>query len=126
LNLRFTVSVEELGARDVVADNAEALVEAFERMHPEVGAAVGASLNDGVLEVTFSVSALTLGRAARKANKIFIDSAVESGLKPAPIKGIEVEVDLGPTPLQRRLRLRRHRRSDGSWQMPSFAHGLWL
>jgi hypothetical protein len=125
LNLRFTVSVEEMGARDVVADNAEALAEAFERRHPEAGAAVGASLNEGMLEATFSVSALTLGRAARKAHKVFIDSAIDSGLTPSPIKSVEVEIDLGPSPLQRRLRLRRYRRSDGPWRMPKFVHSVF-
>jgi hypothetical protein len=120
--LRFTVSVEELGARDVAADNAEALAEAFERRHPEVGAAVGASLNEGVLEATFSVSALTFGRAARKAHRIFIGSATEADLEPSPIKSVDVEIDLGPTPLKR---LRPHRSSDGSWRMPRFVHSVF-
>jgi hypothetical protein len=125
LNLRFTVSVEGLGARDVVADNAEALAEAFERRHPEVGAAVGASLTESVLEATFSVSALTFGRAARKAHRIFIDCAIESGLEPSPIKSVDVEIDLGPAPLQRRLRLSRYPRSEGSWRMPRFVHSAF-
>ena len=88
------MSVEELGAREVAADNAEALAEAFERMHPEVGAAVGASMDERLLEATFSVCAFSLGRAARKAHKIFVDSAVDSGLEPSDVKSVEVEIDL--------------------------------
>jgi hypothetical protein len=58
-----------LGARDVAADNAEVLVEAFERRHPEVEAAVGAALDEGLLEATFSVSAFTLGRAVERRTR---------------------------------------------------------
>lgn len=123
---RFTVSIEGLGARDVAADNAEALSEAFEREHPEVGAAVGASLNEDLLEATFSVSAFSIGRAARKAHKIFLESAIESGLEPSPIKSVDFEIDLERRPLRRRRRggPRRHD-GDNSWSMPRFAHSAF-
>lgn len=122
MNFRFTVSIEGLGARDIAADNAEALSEAFERKHPEVGAAVGAALSEDLLEVTFFVSAFSFSRAVRKARKIFVDSAIESGLKPSPVKSFEVEVDLGGhSPRRLRRRSRRHD-GDSSWSMPRFAH----
>lgn len=125
MNFRFTVSIEGLGARDIAADNAEALSEAFGRRHPEVGAAVGACLSEDLLEVTFSVSAFSFSRAVRKAQKIFVDTAIESGLKPSPVKSFEVEVDLGRHS-PRRIR-RRSRRDDGdsSWSMPRFAHSAF-
>ena len=117
---RFTVSIEGLGARDVAADSAEALSEAFERKHPEVGAAIGASLSEGLLEATYSVSAFSFRRAARKATKIFLDAAIDSGLQPSPTKGIDVEIDLERSS-RRRLKLpgRSRRRGDrDSWSMP--------
>jgi hypothetical protein len=122
---RFTVSIEDLGARDVAADNAEALSEAFERRRPEAGAAIGASLEEGLLEATFSVSAFSIGRAVRKAQEIFLDAAIDSALEPSPIKSIDFEIDLER---RRRLRLpRRSRRSggDSSWSMPRFAHSAF-
>ena len=125
MNFRFTVSVEELGARDVAADNAVALGEALERMYPEVGAAVGASMEEGLLEATFCVSALSIRRATRKAHRIFIDSAIEAELEPSPVRSVEVEIDLDSTPAQRRLRLPRRRRSNGAWRMPRFVHSAF-
>jgi hypothetical protein len=83
-DFRFTVSIEGLGARDVAADNAEALSEAFERKHPEVGAAIGASLKEGLLEAIYSVSAFSFRGAVRKGTRIFIDAATDSGLQPPP------------------------------------------
>jgi hypothetical protein len=54
---RITVTMTEHGRPDVAEGNAEALLTAFEKTHPEVGAAVGADLEQGTLEVTFSIDA---------------------------------------------------------------------
>jgi len=116
MNFRFTVSIEGLGAADVAADNAEALCEAFERKHPEAGAAVGASLDERALEATFSVSAFSIGRATRKARRIFIDSAIESGIKPSPVKSVDVEIDV------RAARSGRRWGRSNSWRLRRFAH----
>lgn len=121
MDFRFTISIESLGAREVAEDNAEAMLDAFERTHPEAGAAVGADLEAGLLEVTFCAGGRSLDDAADNAGKIFIESAVASGLKPSPLVGLEVEADL--TEHSRpKLPLLKRRRGAEAWTMPQLAH----
>jgi hypothetical protein len=118
MNFRFTISIEGLGARDVAEDNAEALSDAFERTHPEAGGAVGANLEDAILEVTFCTSGLSVNEATERAGRIFVDAAIASGLTPSPLVGFEIEADLSQPP--RRIPLRK-RRPD-SWRIPEMVH----
>lgn len=91
MDFRFTISVEEHGARGVAEDNVVALLDAFEESHPEVGAAVGADLDAGLLEATFCASGRSLDDASGKARRIFLDAAAASGLEPVRLAGFEVE-----------------------------------
>jgi hypothetical protein len=123
MDFRFTISIEGHGARDVAEENAESLLDAFERTHPDAGAAVGADLETGVLEVTFCATGESLDDAAEKAGMIFVDAAMESILTPAPLVGFEVEVDLTQmqAPPQRprhTFPLVRRRRGAEAWTMP--------
>lgn len=117
MDFRFTISIEGHGARDVAEDNSMALLEAFEETHPEVGAAVGADLETGVLEVTFCASGRSLDDAAEKASNIFVEAAIASGLEPANLTGFEVEADL--TQRRRAVPLVRRRRGAEAWTPPS-------
>jgi hypothetical protein len=120
MDFRFTFSIESLGAREVAEDNAEAMLDAFERTHPEVGAAVGANLEDGVLEVSFCASGASLNDAADNAGRIFLEGAMASHLKPSPLIGLEVEADL--TERSRpKLPLLKRRRGAEAWTMPQLA-----
>jgi hypothetical protein len=118
MNFRFTFSIEGLGAREAAEDNAEALLDAFERTHPEVSASVGANLEDSILEVSFCADGNSLNDAAGRAGAIFVEAAVESGLQPSPLVGLEVEADLRePAHSHAIPRLKRRRGAD-SWQVP--------
>lgn len=94
MEFTFTFSIEGLGARSVAEKNAAALLDAFEKVHPEVGAAVGANLVAGVLEATFSVSGRTLDDAADAARQVFAGVIDASGLKPVSPARFELETDL--------------------------------
>ena len=116
MEFRFTISIEGHGARDVAADNALALMDAFVRSHPEVSAAIGADLEKGLLEATFCASGPSLDDAAEAASRIFVDAAVASRLEPASLVGFEVEADLADRPSA--IPALRHRRGGGAWTMP--------
>ena len=90
----FTAAIEGLGARDVAEENSFALLDAFEDTHPEAGAAVGADLAAGRLEVTFSAIGRSFDEAAAKARQIFDAAASASGLNPIEVVGFELEADL--------------------------------
>jgi len=121
MDFRFTFSIESLGAPEVAEGSAEAMLDAFERTHPEAGAAVGANLETGVLEVSFCANGRSLDDAVESAGRAFIEAALESGLQPSPVIGLEVEADL--TERSRpRLPLLKRRRGADAWTMPQFAH----
>lgn len=123
MDFRFTISIENLGAREVAEESAEAMLDAFERTHPGAAAAVGADLEAGLLEVSFCASGRSLDDAASKARKIFLETAVASDLKPSPLVGLEVEADLTRTqPSRPKLPLSRRRRGADAWMMPKLAH----
>jgi len=94
MEFTFTASIEGLGARSIAEENAFALLEAFEKVHPEVGAAVGANLVAGVLEATFSVSGRALDDAAEAARQVFAGVIDASGLKPVNPARFELEAEL--------------------------------
>jgi hypothetical protein len=121
MDFRFTISIEGLGAVEVAEDSAEAMLDAFERTHPEVGASVGANLEAGLLEVAFCASGHSLNDAADNAGKIFIEAALASELQPAPVVGLEVEADLAERP-RPKLPLLKRRRGADAWTMPRLAH----
>lgn len=91
MEFTFTVSIEGLGARSNAEENGFALLEAFEKVHPEVGAAVGANLVAGVLEATFSVSARAQDDAAEAARQVFAGVIAASGLKPVSPARFELD-----------------------------------
>lgn len=86
----FTVSIKGLGARDVAEENSFALLDAFVDTHPEAGAAVGADLAAGRLEVTFGATGRSFDEAAAKARRIFDAAASASGLDPIVVVGFEL------------------------------------
>lgn len=88
---RITVSMTEHGRPDVAEANAEQLLTAFEETHPEVGAAVGANLAEGWLEVTYSVEAESAEAAFTAGQSIYGAAGAASGLKSTPLARIEVE-----------------------------------
>lgn len=90
----FTASIKGLGARDVAEENMMALLDAFESAYPKAGAAVGADLMVGLLEVTFCATGRSLDEAAARARKIFDAAASASGLDPIEVAGFEPEADL--------------------------------
>lgn len=94
MDFRFTISVEKHGARGVAEDNSLALLGALEEAHPEIGAAVGADLDAGLLEATFCATGRSLDEATEKARRIFLDAAAASGLEPVDFAGFAVEADL--------------------------------
>jgi hypothetical protein len=89
----FTVSIKGLGIRDVAEENAMALLDAFEKVHPEAGPAVGADLVTGRLEVTFSAAAPSYEGATAKAQQIFDDAASTSRLDPIEVVGFELDAE---------------------------------
>ena len=93
MEFTFTVSIEGLGARSIAEENGFALLDAFETVHPEVGAAVGANLVAGVLEATFSVIGRALGDATEAARQVFADVIDASGLKPVSPARFELETE---------------------------------
>lgn len=94
MEFTFTVSVEGLGARRIAEENGIALLKAFEKVHSEVGAAVGANLVAGILEATFSVSGRALDDAVEAARQVFADVIDVSGLKPVTPARFELESGL--------------------------------
>jgi hypothetical protein len=90
----FTASIKGLGARDVAEENSFALLDDFEGTFPETGAAVGADLATGRLEVTFSAIGRSFDEAAAKARQIFDAAASASGLDPIEVVGFELEAEL--------------------------------
>ena len=90
----FTAAIKGLGARDVVDENLFALFDGFEETHPEAGAAVGADLANGRLEVTFTAIGRSFEEAAAKARQIFDVAASASGLNPIEVVGFELEAEL--------------------------------
>jgi hypothetical protein len=121
MDFRFTISIEGLGAPEVAEDSAEAMLDAFERTHPEASAAVGANLADGLLEVAFCARGHSLDDAADNAGKIFIEAALASELQPSPIVGLEVEADLAER-ARPKLPLLKRRRGAEAWAMPRLVH----
>jgi len=90
----FTASIKGHGARNVAEENSFALLDGFEDTHPEAGAAVGADLATGRLEVTFSAIGSSFDEAAAKARQIFDAAAAASGLDPIEVVGFELEAGL--------------------------------
>lgn len=121
MDFRFTFSIENLGAREVAEGNAETMLDAFERTHPEAGPAVGANLEAGVLEVSFCAQGSSLKDAAESAWEIFLEGAIASGLQPSPLIGLEVEADLTERSRPKRPLLKRRRGAE-AWTMPQLAH----
>lgn len=71
--------------------------------------------------MSFCAAGRSLDDAANNAEKIFVDAAIASGLKPAPLVGLEVEADLTEQP-RPKLPLLRRRRGAEAWTMPQFAY----
>jgi len=120
MDYRFTIAIEGYGARDVAEDNAEALLDAFVRTHPEVGAAVGANLERGELEVTFCAGGKSIEAAADKAGEIFVEAALASKLKPRDLVRFDIEIDMSPRHSPS-LPLVRRRRGADAWSLPKLA-----
>jgi hypothetical protein len=122
MEYRFTFSIYGLGSRDVAEANAEALLDAFERTAPEVGGAVGANLEAGLLEATFCVAGDELNAAAKRAAEIFVDVAITSTLPPSPLAGLDIQPML-PQPHQPRFPLGgRKRGAEAVWSVPELTH----
>lgn len=119
MDFRFNIAIEAHGARGVAEDNAEALLDAFERTHPEVGAAVGANLEREELEVTFCAGGRSIDDAAKRAGGIFIDAAMASGLEPRDLARFDIEVEV-PERLHS-IPLVRRRRGADAWSLPKLA-----
>ena len=118
MEYRFTILIEGLGELEVAAEAGEAMINAFEEREPKAAAAVGANLNDGVLEVSFSVDGASPDSAWERANSVFLSAANASGLAPHPIVAVDFEPILGPAPA---LPLRRRGRGAEAWSLPSLA-----
>jgi hypothetical protein len=78
----------------VAEENSFALLDGFEDTFPEAGAAVGADLATGRLEVTFSAIGRSFDEAAAKARQIFDAAACASRLDPIEVVGFELEAEL--------------------------------
>jgi hypothetical protein len=88
----ITVAIYDLGRPDVAGDNAERLLEAFSDVHPKAGPAVGANLELGQLEVTFSIDAEDHNRAFDAGWAMFHEGTREAGLEVDKVARIEVAV----------------------------------
>jgi hypothetical protein len=85
---RLTITVRKHGHPDIAEANMEQLLEAFESVHPEVGAAIGANYHLNRLDATFSVEADDAGGATVLGATIFKDATNAAGLE--PIEVIEI------------------------------------
>lgn len=88
---RITVGMSEHGARDVFEKNMEKLADAFEETAPEAGAAFGANLVTGVLEVTFALDAESAQEAWDLGATVFGDGAGAADLPVTEVTSITVE-----------------------------------
>lgn len=87
----FTVSIKDLGARNIAEENMMILLDAFEDRYPKAGAAVGADLVARRLEVTFCAAGRSFDEAAARARRIFDAAASASGLEPIEVVSFELE-----------------------------------
>ena len=88
---RIWVTLAEHGRSGIAEDNAERLLDAFEKVHPEVGPSVGANPSQGTLSVLFSLDATDANEAFERGRPIFAAGLRASGLRPTPVTRIEIE-----------------------------------
>lgn len=80
MEFRFEGLLKGEGAGGGVDWDGMRLLEAFEDNFPGVGAAVGANLVAGILEVTFSANGKSLNEATAAARHMLLEVATVSGL----------------------------------------------
>jgi hypothetical protein len=88
-SFRLRLSISDLG-RD--PKNGERLLEAFMKVHPEVGPVVSQSLRTGRLGVTIALDATDITAALGKGVPIFIDGLAASKLPPSDVLDISASV----------------------------------
>jgi len=88
---RITVTLAEHGRPGIAEDNAEVLLSAFEKAHPEVGPSVSANFRQETLSVLFSLDAEDANQAFERGRPIFAAGLRASGLRPTPVTRIEIE-----------------------------------
>jgi hypothetical protein len=88
---RITVTVAPHHGRGFVEDDAERLLDVFQKVHPEVGPAVGGHLAHGTLDVVLSLAAEDADAAFELGRPLFAAGWEASGLPPVRIVRIEVE-----------------------------------
>jgi hypothetical protein len=82
---RLTITVRKHGHRDVAEESMENLLGAFEDLHPEVGAVIGANYHLGRLDATFSVQAEHAQEASTRGYEIFAEAMEAAQLTPMEI-----------------------------------------
>jgi len=82
---RLTITVKKHGHRDVAEQNMERLLEAFESLHPEAGAAIGANYHLSRLDATFSIQADGAQAASAMGYDVFAEAMEAAGLEPTEI-----------------------------------------
>lgn len=96
---RLTITVAEHGRREVAEERMEQLLEAFERIHPEVGAVLGANFHLGRLDATFSVDAKDVHEATEHGWRAFVESAEKAELEPSEVVEVNA-IAVGETSVQ--------------------------
>ena len=85
---RLHITMEGYGSDE---DAAIALLNAFEREHPEVGAAISQNSADDTITATFSFSATNEHHAYDLGVMIWAEAGVASGLEPHDVVRTEIE-----------------------------------
>lgn len=100
MEYRLTITIP---AHGMLEENAELLLDAFLRVHPEVGPVVSGNLMDSTLSVTFSLEASDLDTAFQRGQAILAEGVsasrltVRAGAVKASVEALE-ESELEPVP----------------------------
>jgi hypothetical protein len=91
MEYRIRVTLAEHGQPGIAEDNGERLLDAFEKVHPEVGPSVSADFRQGTLSVLFSLDAEDANKAFERGRPIFAAGLRASRLRATPVTRIEIE-----------------------------------
>lgn len=72
-------------------DAAGAFLDAFTKVHPEVGAVISQDAGENTITATFSLAATNDQHALSLGTTIWLESGAESGLAPGEVTHIEIE-----------------------------------
>jgi hypothetical protein len=92
MEYRITVTLAEFGQPALAAETMDRIVDAIERVHPEVGAVASANSDTGTLDVIYALDADVFDAVAESAPAVFVDGMSEAGLVSYEI--VHGEIDL--------------------------------